>query len=178
MGQYFKAYVGNKASKNLGKMMEFGYMPRPYVDMICTMIYQNPQIVAFVGDYASGNEAYDAAWNQGNEELDMSIHLIEGINKMYLVNHTKNEYVYLKEYYELNNDFKHNRCMHPLALLASIGNNGHSGGDYLPSFADEENSKMIGSWALDCVNVEKQIDNFIAKKYNEIILKFPLLFDD
>ena len=73
MGQYFKAYVENSASKSLGKMMEFGYMHQSYVATICTMIYQNPQIVAFVGDYASGNKAYDVAWNQGNEELDMNI---------------------------------------------------------------------------------------------------------
>ena len=102
MGQYFKAYVENSASKSLGKMMEFGYMHQSYVATICTMIYQNPQIVAFVGDYASGNKAYDVAWNQGNEELDMNINLIEDINKMYLVNHSKKEYVYLKDYYELN----------------------------------------------------------------------------
>ena len=49
MGQYFKAYVENSASKSLGKMMEFGYMHQSYVATICTMIYQNPQIVAFVG---------------------------------------------------------------------------------------------------------------------------------
>ncbi len=58
----------------------------------------------------------------------MNINLIEGINKMYLVNHSKKEYVYLKKYYELNKDVKHNRCMHPLALLASIGNDENSGG--------------------------------------------------
>lgn len=97
MGQYFKAYVENSASKSLGKMMEFGYMHQSYVATICTMIYQNPQIVAFVGDYAPGNKAYDVAWNQGNEELDMNINLIEDINKMYLVNHSKKEYVYLKD---------------------------------------------------------------------------------
>lgn len=51
MGQYFKAYVENSASKSLGRMMEFGYMHQSYVATICTMIYQNPQIVAFVGDY-------------------------------------------------------------------------------------------------------------------------------
>lgn len=44
MGQYFKAYVENSASKSLGKMMEFGYMHQSYVATICTMIYQNPQI--------------------------------------------------------------------------------------------------------------------------------------
>ena len=44
MGQYFKAYVENSASKSLGKMMEFGYMHQSYVATICTMIYQNPKI--------------------------------------------------------------------------------------------------------------------------------------
>lgn len=44
MGQYFKAYVENSASKSLGKMIEFGYMHQSYVATICTMIYQNPQI--------------------------------------------------------------------------------------------------------------------------------------
>ena len=44
MGQYFKAYVENSASKSLGRMMEFGYMHQSYVATICTMIYQNPQI--------------------------------------------------------------------------------------------------------------------------------------
>lgn len=44
MGQYFKAYVENSASKSFGKMIEFGYMHQSYVATICTMIYQNPQI--------------------------------------------------------------------------------------------------------------------------------------
>lgn len=178
MGQYFKAYVENSASKSLGKMMEFGYMHQSYVATICTMIYQNSQIVAFIGDYASGNKAYDVGWNQGNEELDMNINLIEDINKMYLVNHSKKEYVYLKDYYELNNDVKHNRCMHPLALLASIGNDENSGGNYPLWFTSEENSKLVGSWALDHISIEKQKDDFISAKYNELTPRFPLLFDN
>ena len=93
-------------------------------------------------------------------------------------NHSKKEYVYLKDYYELNNDVKHNRCMHPLALLASIGNDENSGGNYPLWFTSEENSKLVGSWALDHISIEKQKDDFISAKYNELAPRFPLLFDN
>ena len=45
-------------------------------------------------------------------------------------------------------------------------------------FTNEENSKLVGSWALDHISIEKQKDDFISAKYNELTPRFPLLFDD
>ena len=42
----------------------------------------------------------------------------------------------------------------------------------------EENSKLVGSWALDHISIEKQKDDFISAKYNELAPRFPLLFDN
>lgn len=147
------------------KLTEHSWLKNDYVNGVVERIWDNPCRVAWVGDYATGEddfasidgyseEVYRKVWpyteDKGLPELAFparpSIH-VDG----YLVNLDKCEYIDLARYQEVASyvprwsDDGPAWCMHPLPLLTAIGN-GRGGGDYHHS---HPNADKVGAWAMD-----------------------------
>ena len=166
MGQYYKPYIKNDdgeftfRAQDYGcgsKLMEHSWLGNEYVNAALTMIEETPSIVAWVGDYAIDEcieqSIYDKVWsidvNKCLPELaDIDVKLFfmfydEIIGEGYLINHTKGEYISLKDYQEIAS--YDGWCVNPLPRLTAIGN-GQGRGDYSGGFP---NSHMVGCWALN-----------------------------
>lgn len=184
MGQYYTATLqkdntfsfldpGNYS--NGRKLMEHSYFNNYFINTVLNELLNNPQKLTWVGDYAeikdlpSNEEIINA---QKNQELKIIPKIIKNDkNFNFVFNHTKKEYIDLKNYKEQailkikskikNNDdlkFYLSCLVHPVPLLTAIGN-GRGGGDYYKEYSDYN---MVGYWAGDLIEIleENEYDNF------------------
>ena len=140
------------------KLMEHSWFDNTMVNTFCNELLNKQCRVAWVGDYADEYSRTDRKPNNINEhELAWLVKLRKrkghgmkfrplAVRYMLLVNHTKKEFIDLYDYEEQNTTQDH-WCTHPLPLLTAVGN-GFGGGDYWG-----ENQHLIGSWALDCIEL-------------------------
>lgn len=172
MGQYYMVYAKNKdevkvydrsvnGEYTVAKLMEHSWWYNQFVGTFCNLIYENPTIVAWIGDYADESEVYDVVWGENTKTIGVLEDILLLDNK-YLVNHTKKEYLDCSEYYN-DCEFDGGWCIHPLPLLTCIGN-GKGGGDYRSGTSME----FVGSWYLNEISVEDEV----TSKYTKISPKF------
>lgn len=170
MGQYYNAVTKTKDGKitvysmqdkrfrqthdyrmyNGVKLMEHSWWGNPLCMTIISKFKNNPMHLAWIGDYAEPKEIEAAGFSKTvldrngrdytEKEFDLS-------SMKYLLNHTKKEYVDLKEYYDISVD--DGWCIFPVSLLCSIGN-GRGGGDYWDEYP---NADMCGHWAGDLIEL-------------------------
>lgn len=159
MGQYYTPLIkrdGEYTAYDTGvgyKLTEqswIGSVP----DKIATLLYKNPAEFAWVGDYGNETE-WEKSFHRhafGNDIIEHSMDSISllDITDKYIINHTKHEYIDMKEYMEKTVDDEWGQ-MHPLSLMTAIGN-GRGGGDY----SSPVNIDKIGSWAGDVISIEDE----------------------
>ena len=148
------------------KLMETSWLPNPYVNAIAKMLYKNPRRVLWCGDYVEEPDfteirkekhtwvpRYKTVWNRDEKGTKVS-ELREGagfdVSKLFLVNHSKKEYVDIAKYAAASDS--NGWCIHPLPLLVAVGN-GRGGGDY-GNCGDCSSMAAVGSWAWDELSFE------------------------
>lgn len=164
---------------SFSKLMEMSWWKNPCVNALLSILKNNPCAVAWVGDYADGvlpipgcqfTEAQQQhfvkmVWDdaettpqieqaqfQASEAFYSSL-ITRRKKKGALVNHTKQTYYDLNEYYakyiEAVPDKLQQRQIwlpHPLPLLTAAGN-GQGGGDYYSKIGADK----VGTWAFDTI---------------------------
>lgn len=167
------------------KLMEHSWMRNDFVNGIVEELHDNPQAVAWVGDYADAPGDFEDV-DRYSEEVYRKVWCDDGLpdspfparpdirERGYLLNHTKWEYIDLEKYRELAGfapawDKGGTWCIHPLPLLTAIGND-RGGGDYRSCYPNIEN---VGSWAMDTIEyrTEPPAGFFSEVDYNKIIFK-------
>lgn len=129
------------------KLMEHSYLDADVIkafEFLLTpegMFYKSR--VVWAGDYADPEEDGINLYHKcsKNEDKLLAPQVKDTSMYKYIVNHTKKQYVKKENFGEL----------HPLPLLTADGN-GLGGGDYRG-----RDEMLIGSWARDCISVEKEI---------------------
>lgn len=186
MGQYYVVYVEDPDNGSVGvfmddygiKLMEQSWWDNGLCNGVASMLYKNPRILAWVGDYADDvgckPDVYKKCWQDEDDRYKRSIK--ECGNKefslfgRYLVNHSKKEYVdcdgyYRRTYAAMRLEDRGGTIWvpHPLSILTAIGN-GQGGGDYGGCLGLDK----VGAWALNRISVEdeapdgmKELDEFV-----------------
>ena len=188
MGQYYNIIIKRKDQKSthaydrtldgeytMAKLTEHSWYLNPMVNAVAEKLYHNPSHIAWVGDYARGEEGdredlYKLS-HPASKKFEM-LHKTEfTLKDRYLVNHTKKLILdcwdYLKESIKKNED---SSVMHPLPLLTALGN-GRGGGDYRGI-----NQEQIGSWAWDVLEIVEWEDLQPLKEDNYTF--FSTRFED
>ena len=183
MGQYYRPVIGSVDTGDnaditfydrsiegtdeyvMAKLIEHSWWDSPTCNAVARIIYNNPQRVAWVGDYAE----YDDIALHKATNLEFNPTVAWCINEQclvklpdpgnftldgkYFVNHDKGSYIDLNAY-KTASTFHAYWCdedmtMHPIPLMTAIGN-GRGGGDY-----DDYNlnSDKVGSWTWDVIEV-------------------------
>jgi len=203
MGEYFRATLKKKdddkcvvlsswAYDNGSKIMEHSYIGNHYVMAIDSLLFNNPQHLAWVGDYTDSDDLQNysddqkavlttmwrQAWpendpddfGQNGPEIEDDEDSPFSLTDMYLyiINHSKKELIILSRYYK-NMCQKHNNVsyfmpIHPLPLLTALGH-GKGGGCYYGI-----NEDKIGMWAGDIIEIVnwKDYNDFYKNDYNDI----------
>ena len=189
MGQYYKPtlihptnpedirYVYTHSFGEGLKLMEHSYVGTDTTNAILSMIWHNPQRVAWIGDYSDSpyEDAYslkvpqdyftkvsNIVWN--DEEDKFLIHplianpLTTRMKRRFLVNHSRKTYIHLGEYmvvcstkqkwYDRSGKaHTYTECIHPLPLLTACGND-RGGGDFHEGCTGYD---LVGTWAFDLI---------------------------
>ncbi len=170
MGQYYKPIMlaDNKKTvkvfleswdySNGAKLMEHSWQGNNFVGAFEALLYKNPQIVAWAGDYADPckrrkTNLYDRCHDKLKFFTEVQLNKRES---RYVINHTKKLYVDKVHTLKSPCGWK----IHPLPLLTAEGNN-RGGGD----FRQADPNGFIGSWARNLIS----IDNVKPKGYTELI---------
>lgn len=175
MGQYYNALmIKDGEMKAYDRLLDGGFTPAKltehswwlngFVNTIAGMLLDNPMQVAWVGDYAKSvgmnHDLYEFVW--GDEAVVDGVKsksfLLDG---MYLVNHTKKEFLDCSRY-KIASRVHEDEIIHPLPILTAIGN-GQGGGDYHGTDMD-----FVGSWALDEIEVRDESPT----EYKELVIRF------
>lgn len=134
----------------------------PFIEKMNT----DTQKLETVGGFNAYYEARD--WIENGEkksnEYKKVLNLIKDYNAhdyMYIINHTKKEYVKVPEH---EKDKWHKWHIHPLPILLVDGN-GRGLGDYDDN-VKKHNSKFVGAWAYDNISVTN--DEADTKGYTKI----------
>lgn len=172
MGQYYTPIIKRENGgwsgflcydyDNGAKLMEHSYVGNCLVETVVKQLLEKPGHLAWVGDYSKigdvksnlANEFIQKERKYSSNSLKYSkpkiVNDMENSSMVYLINHTKQEYVNMREYFKkvpLNNEYGSIWIIHPLPLLTAIGN-GKGGGDYRGTCEE-----MIGYWACDLIEV-------------------------
>lgn len=164
-----------KTEYMVAKLTEHSWWLNEFVNAVCLDVYKRKEKnrIAWIGDYAKSflthinaqsfnglndkqiKELTDKCWNcTGNAVTPNDFTL----DDLFLVNHTKQEYIDCSAYYR-NSVMGDGWCLHPLPILTCIGN-GLGCGDYnYPTAAST--SEFVGYWAWDEISIEdKPITNY------------------
>lgn len=153
------------------KLMEHSWWENEFVNSFCKTLYKNPKRVIWMGDYANDYifgikgetvngyskhillSLYRKTWKEQLKEHSITYHSFN-LNKKFLVNHSKQEYIDCSKYYAQNNS-NDNWCIHPLPLMTCLGN-GYGLGDYnYPS--QDSTCFLVGAWAYDIISIENKV---------------------
>lgn len=167
--------INKKREYTLAKIMEHSWWLNEFVNAISEKIYQKPQKVVWVGDYACDLKQYcpDSPVSLTSEKIEelytlarnkdiktLAVHPTEfTLDDLYVCNHTKKEYIDCTKYFRKSAmDYNGDKwCIHPLPLLTCVGN-GLGGGDYR-SPTEESTIELVGYWAYDLISVEDTVPN-------------------
>ncbi len=179
MGQYYRPVLKDAQEKitvfnrhvdgeyTLAKLTEHSWWLNEFVSTITKMLHNNPQKVAWVGDYCNDTgtrlavSLHEIAWGEDVDGIGVKKDELF-LDGLFLVNHTKKCYVDCTEFKKNCRD-SNGWVLHPLPLLTAIGN-GLGGGDYRGV-----NKKYIGAWCYDLIEVaDKAPEKYTAKHYKFI----------
>ena len=180
MGQYYRCLLLGKRYGNprimvswdfgnAQKLTESSWVGNNYINAVLGVITNNPQRIAWVGDYS--DERYGDVWENRlpDEKLrkffsgcwvqkdgEKEFPRVKSCPRYewttgkdgYLVNYDKRIYIDLAENFE-RNTIADGWCMAPLSLLTAIGNN-RGGGDYRDGNPDFD---KVGTWAFDLIGL-------------------------
>lgn len=131
------------------KLMEHSWLKNPFVKSFESLIYRNPQIVCWAGDYAANcngrkTNLYERCTDATKviPEKEMSIK-----DARYVINHTTREFVDKNKIPKDPDGWR----IHPLPLLTCEGNGG-GGGDYRGA----DYNGVIGTWARHLISVDSE----------------------
>lgn len=149
------------------KLTEHSWIGNNFVRAFESLIYKNPQIVVWAGDYAdhcTGRKSNVYQRCLDKLEVQPQTTLTEE-DCRFVVNHTKKEFVDTSKVKQITADWaqEYDYRIHPLPLLTCEGN-GQGGGDYLGDAGEE----LVGTWARDLISVEPDA----PKDYKELIVNF------
>lgn len=196
MGQYYRAAIlgrrygfkGTIRPYNYGtgtKLMEHSYVGNMFVNAVLAEIMNQPQRVAWIGDYSDSQETFETSLYKDKIDFDyfdkiygyvwdsrkrvLHPHAIpfrqpEDYERFYLINHSRKSYVDLGKCKE-RDDFGY--IVSPLPLLTACGN-GQGGGDYYSAYPDCD---KCGLWAFDLLefagahprNYTEEVYEFVEK---------------
>lgn len=176
MGQYYKpmTLAKNKTTilkwlyshdyDNGLKLMEHSWLGNNFVRAFTSLIYRNPQIVVWGGDYAEPCKGRKTnAYSRCSEKtrIDPSLIVFEE-DCRYIINHTQKVFVDTTKVPEITAGWAkgHDYRIHPLPLLTCEGNGG-GGGD----FFGKDPKNLVGSWARNLVSV----DSVLPSGYTELL---------
>lgn len=155
MEQHFKTVIGNMRGTHSvyednprARLMGHSWCGNPFADTITKMIYNNPQRVAWVGNHSEkiNTELHKIAWlEKTSQTVEQDPLYIKG---MYLVNHTKKQFLNCDEYLNRTRDLD-SANIHPLPLLTAVTDGTKYTGDYIGDVGRE----WIGAWAYDEIEV-------------------------
>lgn len=187
MGQYYYPMIKTKKElKQFNphnymsglKLMEHSYIGDYLVQAVLTSLLEEPGRICWRGDYADeedfekvesdivkqmmlnafnwfslaeddpNNEFFRYTYSSRNEKVD----------EMFIVNHSKKEYINLKMYKKLAPKDEYNFQIHPLPLLTAAGN-GKGGGDY---YGNDRN--LVGYWCCDEIAIMESVDHLEGYK--------------
>ena len=171
MGQYYKAYIKRENENpivlepwdynNGAKLMEHSWLGNDFVNAAYILIEENPARVGWIGDYSEDvncdEEIYETCWNANAiatlVPVDCNFFIEDEriVGKGYLINHSKKEFIDLKNYAIAAID-TWRMVANPLSLLTAIGN-GLGGGDYRES---DINYDLVGYWFMDEIEYKKE----------------------
>lgn len=183
MGQYYKpasldrnqSVVSHVYGSGL-KLMEHSYLGNAFVGAVEGLLIPggawHRTRFAWVGDYA--DDAMQAFYG-GSDEIEPTAHFkpkdgpgwrgdaekIDGFpheSYPFVVNHTKGEYVDVREAEAAKSGVCAGWVIHPLPLLTASGN-GRGGGDYEGTRMDE-----VGIWAGDVISMEASAPEGFKKR--------------
>ena len=165
------------------KLMEHSWIGFALVNAVLSLIHNQKKKVAWIGDYSKGwyecgyskampedfLEYYKMAWDRSVREKyrktfisftseDLNLLTTKTKDKGFLVNHDKQQFLDMNEYYEQSADISFlGWCINPLPLLTACGN-GEGGGDYRENCP---NFDMCGMWAFDTLEyTENEPDKY------------------
>lgn len=176
MGQYYHninldtfEYMSAHDYDNGLKLMEHSYLGNEYVGAVMRLLMKGGSWyktrVVWCGDYSEKVIEEYNLYDFCREDMPVfkninPTELPKNESKLFIVNHTKKEYVDLSEIKSDGDDWKIN----PLPLLTALGN-GRGGGDYCGT-----DMCYIGYWACDVLSVEEDITEF--KDFEKISPEF------
>lgn len=171
MGQYFKAVsldAKEKVSPFGAKLMEHSWLMNPYMKQVERLLapgnkWHKTRIV-WAGDYMDKGLFIDGGYTLYEHAgyLEDAPSEVDGPEVLYVVNHSKNVYIDLREVPDVED--AEGWKIHPLPILTSSGN-GRGGGDYRDD--DDEN---VGSWAGDVISTEYE-EPVGMEKYTAFFIK-------
>lgn len=176
MGQYYKPVVLAKNKKtvikwmyshdfqNGLKLMEHSWLTNDFVRAFESLIYRNPQIVVWGGDYAEPCASRKSnTYQRCNDKNNVKPELIAFEKDcQFIINHTKKLFVDTTKVPRITAKWAEGEDyrIHPLPLLTSEGN-GQGGGD----FRGDDPNHLVGSWARNLISV----DDTAPTGYKELI---------
>jgi hypothetical protein len=157
----------------MAKLTEHSWWGNKFVEGVCKDLFVSPAPlrVAWVGDYANGllkwkkEKSFNGLTQKDIARLHKRVWHTEGIpvadndfslKGLFLVNHTKKEYVACDPYFcrcAVPDDYGEVWCLHPLPLLTCIGN-GLGGGDFFEGdYTRGSTYDYVGRWAWDLISI-------------------------
>ncbi len=178
------------------KLMEHSWIGNDFVNAVYSKIFNKPRRIGWIGDYSNDDyescgesytkhlpfdqfmEYYTHAWGDEDEKETIppsryeqeELGLINEKTKgMYLINHSKKEYLDLGDYIARCTVREGNwagYCVNPLPLLTACGN-GRGGGDFHQS-SSNIGYEHVGIWAFD----ELELTSAAPNSYKECKFSF------
>ena len=150
-GKVIRTWLDPHEHNNGYKLIEHSYVGNEFVEavesLICpTGMFYKSRIV-WAGDYGDSEPGAESKnlYELADERPISRPHVEDMSEYLYVVNHTKQEYMYKGP----------RGSMHCLPLMTAEGN-GRGGGDYNGPSMD-----LVGRWARDVISVEKEAPNFV-----------------
>ena len=184
------------------KLMEHSYIGNDFVNAALVLLQDKPSSVAWIGDYSDNpyeglyaeklpesefKRIYGMAWAEKDawkvpavffEKWRLSTVCTMNTQKKYIVNHSRREYIPIRDYVEENKYTEKGAwakgkydplatsewCIHPLPLLTACGND-RGGGDFHEGGLGYE---LVGLWAFDVIEYKATI----PKGYSPVMFSF------
>lgn len=174
MGQYFKPVSLDAKEKVVPsglKLMEHSWISHSTMKMVEKLLSPGNKwyktAIVWAGDYMDEGLFSDkdtTLYRQASDEWPIADSIdLDGPEVIYVVNHTKNMYIDLREVPPAEYCIDPWR-IHPLSILTSSGN-GRGSGDY-----KDDEDENVGSWAGDVISTEYE-EPVGMEKYTAFFIK-------
>ena len=181
MGQYYTPVLKNEKGEteffnmqNEGlKITEHSWIENKSCMAISNKLINNKLYIGWIGDYAEKETIKEKGFKNVKKAKETTIKNFEGESlkdMAYVLNHTKKEYLDIKEYIEKSKieikSFKKPMTIFPISILTVITDDLKAGGDYCGI-----NEEYVGYWAGDLL----EIKNEKPDEYRKLDICFKIL---